>query len=155
MSVHFEDELARSGKLVYTTVGTSMLPMLREKRDLIILEPPAGRLQKYDVALYRDGNGKYILHRIVGEAPDGYVFRGDHNRACERGIQEKQILGVLTAFVRDGREIAVTDAAYRMYAALWCGLYWPRMAARWCLALPGRAIRKWRRVRKRGQTGEK
>lgn len=28
--VTFEEELARSGKLVYTNVGVSMLPMLRE-----------------------------------------------------------------------------------------------------------------------------
>lgn len=151
MSVRFEDELARSGRLVYTTVGTSMLPMLRAKRDLIVVEPLCGQLKKYDVALYRDAGGKYILHRVVAAGPDGYVFRGDHNRACERGIREEQIVGVLSAFVRDGREIAVTNRCYRLYARLWCGLYRPRMAVRWCRALPARAARKWRRIREHGQ----
>ena len=33
-----------------------MLPMLRQNRDLVVIAPPQGRLQKYDVALYRRGS---------------------------------------------------------------------------------------------------
>ena len=148
MTLRFEQELARSGRLVYTTMGRSMLPMLRQKRDLVVLERPQGRLKKLDVALYRDGAGKYILHRVVRVEADGYVFRGDNNAVCEYGVGEDQIVGVLTAFVRDGREISVRSAGYRAYARLWCALYVPRQAVRKLRGRLGRIRRRWRR----GQT---
>ena len=48
-----EEEL-RSGKTcVSTTVGDSMEPMLRNRRDTIIIEPVHGRLKRYDLPLYR------------------------------------------------------------------------------------------------------
>ena len=44
-----EEEL-RSGKTcVSTTVGDSMEPMLRNRRDTIIIEPVHGRLKRYDL----------------------------------------------------------------------------------------------------------
>ena len=148
MSVRFEDVLARDGKLIYTGVGTSMLPMLRQRRDLLIIRPAAGPLRKYDVPLYRRDTGKYILHRIVKVRPDGYVLCGDHQWRREYGITDRHIVGVLTAFVRDGREISVTDRRYRLYAHVWCDLFWLRAGALWCLALPGRVKRKLKRGRK-------
>lgn len=156
MNAHFEDVLARDGRLVYTTMGVSMLPMLREKRDLVVVERPSGRLNKYDVALYRAEGGKCILHRVIRVEPDGYVLRGDHNRASERGVREAQIIGVLTAFVRDGREIAVTDGHYRLYVRLWCALYLPRMALRAPRALARQISRRWRGEAngRRGEPGD-
>ncbi len=146
MTLRFEDALAHGGTLVYTCVGTSMLPMLRQKRDLFVLKPPTGRLQKYDVALYRDRSGKYILHRVIEAGEADYVFRGDNNYTGERGITDAQIIGVLTAFVRDGREIPVTDKRYRLYVRLWCGLFPLRAALVWFAALPGKLKRRWKRV---------
>ena len=53
-----EEEL-RSGKTcVSTTVGDSMEPMLRNRRDTIIIEPVHGRLKRYDLPLYRRPDGK-------------------------------------------------------------------------------------------------
>ena len=51
--ISFEDELAKTGKLVYTTVGVSMRPLIKQDRDISIIEKPKGRLKKFDVALYR------------------------------------------------------------------------------------------------------
>ena len=49
----FEEILARDGVLAYKTKGVSMEPMLRQNRDLVVIEAPSSKLQKYDVALYR------------------------------------------------------------------------------------------------------
>ena len=51
----FEEILEKDGKLIYTTKGVSMQPMLYQNRDVVVIEVPQGRLQKYDVALYRRG----------------------------------------------------------------------------------------------------
>ena len=44
-----EEVIKEQGMLVCTTAGTSMYPMLRNRRDTIIVKPYEGRLKKYDV----------------------------------------------------------------------------------------------------------
>lgn len=147
MSVSFEEVLARDGKLVYTGVGASMLPMLRQRKDLLIIQRPRGPLQKYDVPLYKRDSGKYVLHRVLQTRKDGYVLCGDNQWRREYGVTDRQIIGVLAAFVRDGKEIPVTDPRYRLYVHLWCDLFWLRAAILWCLSLPGRIQRRLKRRR--------
>ena len=48
--------LARDGVWVSTTAGVSMWPMLRNRRDTIVVRPFEGRLRPLDVALYRRGD---------------------------------------------------------------------------------------------------
>lgn len=136
--------MADSGRLVYTCVGSSMLPMLRQRRDLLIIERAQGRLKKYEVPLYRRNSGQVVLHRVIKVRKEDYVLCGDHQYRREFGVTDGQIIGVLTAFVRDGKEISVSDIRYRLYVRLWCGLFWLRAAILWCLALPDklRAKRK-------------
>ena len=113
--ISFEEELERSGKLVYTTVGTSMNPMIKQDRDLSIIEKPKGRLKKYDVALYKRPNGQYVLHRVVKVLDDGYVILGDNCVNKEFNIKETQILGVLVSLVRNGKEVDLNSFGYKIY----------------------------------------
>ena len=113
--ISFEEELERSGKLVYTTVGTSMNPMIKQDRDLSIIEKPKGRLKKYDVALYKRPNGQYVLHRVVKVLDDGYVILGDNCVNKEFNIKETQILGVLVYLVRNGKEVDLNSFGYKIY----------------------------------------
>ena len=124
----FEEELQRSGRLIYTNVGDSMMPMLREHRDLIVITPVKGRLHRYDVPLYRRDTGQYVLHRVLRVRQNDYVLCGDNRWQRETGITDRHILGILTAFIRDGKEIPVTDPRYRLYVHLWCDCFWVRAA---------------------------
>lgn len=138
----FEAEIEKHGRLIYTNVGDSMMPLLRERRDLLIIERPQGRLKKYDVPLYKRDSGQYVLHRIIKVRKEDYVICGD-NRCCrEYGITDRHIIGVLTGFVRDGRTYSVKDRGYRLYVHVWCSLYYPRM-----VILRGKAFL--RRLRKK------
>ena len=80
--VTYEEVLDKHGKLVYRNVGTSMMPLLRQNRDLMIID----------------------IHR-------------------EFGIKDKQIIGILTGIVRDGKTILVTDKKYLFYVHLWCDFF--------------------------------
>lgn len=127
MSNTFEDQLARHGTLVYTNVGDSMMPLLRQNRDLMVIEKKGdGRCKKYDVVLYRRPAGEYVLHRILKVCPDSYVICGDNRWAREYDVPDEWILGVLTAVIRDGKEIPVTDPRYLLYVHLWCDLFYLR-----------------------------
>ena len=122
----FEEELEEHGKLIYTNVGDSMMPLLREHRDLIIIERPQGRLKKYDVPLYKRDSGQYVLHRILKVRETDYVICGDNRSSREYGITDRHIIGVLTGFVRDGKTYTVNDTKYRFYVHLWCDFFFIR-----------------------------
>ncbi len=117
-----ERELAENGVYVSTTSGVSMVPMLRNRRDTIVVEPTDKRLKKYDVALYRRGDS-YVLHRVIAVLPDSYVIRGDNCIAKEYGITDKHVLGKLTAFYRKNKKVNMEGFLYRSYSRLICILH--------------------------------
>lgn len=129
----FEEEIARSGRLIYTNVGVSMLPLLRQGRDLMVIErcdPDA--LKTYRAVLFVRrgvrGRGAYVLHRILKRLPDGsYWIVGDNCVKGER-VAPDQIIGVLTAVRRGKRMIRESSFGYRAYIALWCAPYPLRFA---------------------------
>ena len=147
----FEEILKRDGKLCYSIRGVSMLPMLRQDRDLVIIQPAGGqRLAPLDVALYKRGE-KYVLHRVISLKERGYIFRGDNTYSPEY-VPEDQVLGVLSSFVRDGREYAVTDPRCLGYARFWCAVYGLRVFFFRCRRLVSRLVRLAYNALKRGKT---
>ena len=120
--MHIEDVIKENGVYVSTTVGVSMYPMLRNRRDTIMIKPVAGRLKRYDVPLYRRGDD-YVLHRIVAVKPEGYVICGDNCMKREYNITDQQIIGVLDGFCRDGKEVDMNGWKYRLYSRVWVALY--------------------------------
>ena len=117
-----EEVIKEQGMLVCTTAGTSMYPMLRNRRDTIIIKPYEGRLKKYDVPLYKCGS-RYILHRIVEDRPDSYVICGDNCERKEYGITDEQILGVLTGFYRGSKLVNMDSLQYKLYARIACAAF--------------------------------
>lgn len=123
----FEQVLQEHGQLVYTNVGDSMWPLLHEGRDLMVIDKkPEGRMKKYDAILYKRPCGKYIMHRILKVRQDDYVLCGDNRWLREFGVKDEWILGVLTAVVRKGKRVSVTNWKYRLYVHIWCDFYWIR-----------------------------
>ena len=141
----FEDVIERDGRLVYTNVGDSMRPLIRQDRDILIIEKPQGRLKKYDVPLYKRESEQYVLHRILKVRDNDYVICGDNRYNKEYGITDRHIIGVLTAVVRDGKEIPINDWWYRLYVHLWCDLFPIRAFILRIKTIPKRLKRKLKR----------
>ena len=112
------ESLAAGKSVQFYPHGISMLPMLRQDVDSVVLSPVDARLKKYDIPLYKRDNGKYVLHRIVSVG-DSYTCIGDNQYAFEKGIRDDQIIAVVTSFTRNGKEISVTSLPYRIYYVLW------------------------------------
>lgn len=137
----YEELLKEKGKFICSNVGVSMLPLLREGRDLIIIEPVNGRLKKYDVPLYRSKQGHYVLHRVIKVKENDYVILGDNCINKEYGITDDQIVGIMTSFVRRKKTISVTNGIYRLYSVFWCSIYPFRMVFKRLKAKLGRMIK--------------
>lgn len=119
----FEEFIDRYGYILYTSVGFSMMPFLRQKKDIIeISKRTHERYSKYDVVLYKLNN-RYILHRILKVLPDRYVVAGDHNIFMDPPVTDDMILGVMTRVIRDGKSITPDNFWYKVYVHLWCDFY--------------------------------
>ena len=112
------EQLNRGESVTFFPRGTSMLPMLRQGRDSVVLSPLPRQLKKYDLPLYRRDDGAYVLHRIV-QTGETYTCIGDNQFEFETGLEYRQMIAVVTAFTRGGREIKTTDPFYRLYCRFW------------------------------------
>ena len=112
-------EQFRAGKsVIFSPRGVSMLPMLRQGIDSVVLSPLPGALRKYDLPLYRYPSGKYVLHRIVKVQEEAYLCMGDNTYSYET-VEKGCVIAVVTAFRRGSREISVTNPGYRLYCRFW------------------------------------
>lgn len=145
--IRFEELLDRFGQLVYPNKGVSMMPLLRQGKDLMVIDKKGPEpCKKYDAVLFKrtspGGREAYVLHRILRVNDDGTYWIVGDNCVSGETVREDQILGVLRAVVRDGRRIPVTDPTYRAYVGLWCGCYPVRFAALRAKYITGRCLRK-------------
>lgn len=122
-ALHIEDVLEKDGVFVSTTVGKSMYPLFKNRRDTVIITATNGkRLKKYDIPLYRRGSD-YVLHRIVKVLDDSYVILGDNCERKEYGITDKQIIGYVTGMYRRNKYVSPDGKLYRAYVVFWCSIY--------------------------------
>lgn len=119
-----EDVLKEKGVYIGPTVGVSMLPMLKNRRDTIVVKPKTERLKALDVALYKRGDA-YVLHRVLQPIEGGYLIRGD-NCYSDEHIPEDDVFGVLTEFFRKDKHYFCTDEKYLKYVKRRLKTYKPR-----------------------------
>lgn len=112
------------GKYTSLTTGVSMWPLLYNQRDNIIVVKNEGRLKKYDIALYEDKRGKYVMHRVVEVHDDHYIIIGD-NCITREYVTDDMICGVLAGFFRKGKRYidCQNGKAQLLYAKIWVALY--------------------------------
>lgn len=110
-----EEQLRAGGSFCFGPKGVSMLPLIHQGRDTVVIAPISGKLKKYDIPLYRRENGQFVLHRVVAVKKDGYVMCGDNQYVREHGIRDEQLIGVLTEIRKPDKTIKVTDSDYKKY----------------------------------------
>lgn len=152
---NFEQALSGCGEYVTQVRGVSMYPMLRFRRDPVLIHPVRSELKRYDVAVYNRGDS-YVIHRILEVRPDCYVFRGD-NCTRKEFVPRSKVMGVVVGFWRIpsrraadgsrdasrgsvcGRFISVDNCLYRIYSRVWVAL---NPANVLLVGLVGRFLRK-------------
>lgn len=103
--------------------GSSMHPVLRDRRDTVYLQAAQRPLKKGDVILYCRDNGTYVLHRIVRVMREGkYICSGD-NQYTPESVEAGQVLAVMESFCRGDRVYSAEHPGYRAFVWVWVGLF--------------------------------
>jgi len=117
-SLTIEKHFQKNELLTYRNVGVSMLPLLKEGRDVFTVKKKSSqRCKKNEVVLYRRTQNTYVLHRIIKVRENDYVIMGDNCTATETGITDDDIVAVMVSFMHKGKSYKVTDLRYRIYSA--------------------------------------
>ena len=115
----FEEIIEKDGILVQLTKGISMMPLIRQNRDTIIVKKIENPPKENDVLLYKNNAGKYVLHRVIKVLKNGYIIRGDNNFFNEYDIKDENIIGILDGFYRDDKYIDCNkNKMYKIYIQL-------------------------------------
>ena len=110
-----QEQINAGGSVRFGPKGTSMLPMLRQGIDSVVIENTPEKLNKYDLPLYRRENGQFVLHRVVGVKKSGYVMRGDNQYINEYDVLHSQILAIVTGFYRGDEFVSIDNRKYIKY----------------------------------------
>ena len=130
--ITIEEQLKKDGYLVSTTAGFSMWPMLKNRRDRVIVRAyTVGESPKQnDLLLYRRSDGKYVLHRALWVNRECSIARGDNTFYLEE-VKPEQVLGRVTEFYRKDRHCTVDMGFYKVYVWVWRILFPLRALFHW------------------------
>lgn len=138
--------IASQGRVVTVPVGISMWPMLKNRKDHIVIQKVDRPLRKYDVPMYRRPGlqNKYVLHRIIKVNKNGgYIICGDNLWKKEYDITDEEIVGVLKGFFKGEKYIdCESSKGYHCYVYVWRFLYPLRACLLWGKMQLGRVKRK-------------
>lgn len=136
-----KEKLESGGTVELPITGTSMLPLLvagRDTVDIVSCDSPKNR----DIIFYRRDDGHFVLHRIIGKDENGYILCGDNQWVKEHGIQDRHIIGVVTAIKRKGKKFSVDKKPYACYVNIWACVLPIRKYILYIFRLPKRILRK-------------
>jgi len=121
--------IENGGQFSMITAGTSMMPLLRNRKDTVVLTKQSEKLKLFDIPLYKRKNGQFVLHRVLKIDENTYSMCGDNQLTLERGITDSDVVAVVSKIVRNGKEIDLNNSwSYSLYVFLWCRCFFLRFA---------------------------
>lgn len=110
------EQLSHGGSFTFRPNGVSMLPLIRQGTDGVVIEKQLSPLKRYDIPLYQRDDKSFVIHRVIKACPDGtYIMCGDNQTELEYGISESQIIGVVTGIYRGEKFIPVSSPILKIY----------------------------------------
>ena len=101
----FEEVLDKDGELIFTNVGYSMYPLIKQREDVLRIIK-TDNYKKGDIVLYKSEIDHYVLHRVLKIKKDKIILAGDYNYWKDKPITKEQVLGKLTSIKKkDGTVI--------------------------------------------------
>ncbi len=104
-------ELNKNGFYVFSALGDSMWPIIKNGRHKVMLVLKKDRLKSGDVAMFERADGTCVLHRVIEVTASGYWFCGDSQYKLEK-VAEKDVFAVMQGFYDKKGFISADDEGY-------------------------------------------
>ncbi|MBP5273683.1 MAG: S24/S26 family peptidase [Abditibacteriota bacterium] len=118
-----EQYLNEGKEVTFTITGKSMAPTLRHGKDQVTLARKAPPYKRGDLLFYRRDSGAFVLHRVLRAKDGAYVMCGDGQISPEEGVEDRHVLAVSTAIIRDGRRLSAKAFSQRVWVGAWLALF--------------------------------
>ena len=118
-----EAELAEGRPVRFRLKGNSMFPLLRNGKDVVVLEKCSFEsLKPMDVILFRY-RGKHVLHRIIRREGERLLIQGDGSIVAKEECTVDDVVGKVVQICRpSGKEIPVGSWQWTIPSRVWRGL---------------------------------
>lgn len=123
-----KEKIAAEGSVYSLIKGISMRPMLKQDRDIVIIEAAnPNDFKVNDCLLYKRENYDFLpLHRVLKIKGDTLIIRGDNTYKLEY-VPKDYVVGRLKAFYRKGKYYDCEKSLkYKIYVFYNRATYLPR-----------------------------
>lgn len=145
LSIETWRQLALTGAALpvrITLDGESMRPLIRRGRELVTILPMMREVKIGDVVLFRNGPGRYVVHRVFRLRNGMVQTLGDHCMKPDRWMPREDVWGLVVRLDRFGRSWRLDTAAARVWGRIWMALHPLRTSVRRCGRLAGGGLRR-------------
>ena len=118
-----EAELAEGRPVRFRLKGNSMFPLLRNGKDVVVLEKCSFEsLKPMDVVLFRY-RGKHVLHRIIRREGECLLIQGDGSIVAKEECKVDDVVGKVVQICRSsGKVLSVDSWQWTIPSRMWHGL---------------------------------
>ena len=115
-----ESDILDGKSVQFMVKGNSMIPLLRNGRDKVMLSPcRKDELKPMDVILFKYRE-KYVLHRIIKREGKHLYIQGDGAFVAKEECSLDDVVGKVEAIIRpSGKMISVNSWKWRFPSVLW------------------------------------
>ena len=112
-------QLSRGGTVQLTVSGNSMYPMLRSRRDTVVLRKDEN-LRKGDLIFFRREDGSFVLHRIIRVNSDGsLIMLGDAQVDREWIEGSAAVRGIVVKVLHRGKVLTRSSFRWWFFEKIW------------------------------------
>ncbi len=122
--------IANNERVRFRAKGNSMLPMIRDGRDEIIIEKTNEHsFQKGRLLLVQLSDERFVLHRVKKADDRHLLLQGDGNLSFVEACTPSDVIAEATTVIRNGIAIRVDSFRWNAYRYLWPSSYLLRRVA--------------------------
>ena len=118
--VEVANRIAEGERVRIRAKGNSMLPFIRNSKDMIVLEKTNEQsFQKGRLLLVQLKDKRYVLHRVKKIDDTRILLHGDGNLSTFETCTYKDVIAEVTTVIRNGKEITRGSFRWNLYHNLW------------------------------------
>ncbi len=118
-----EKRLAQGEQVMLRVRGCSMMPLLRDGRDSVVIRAVRDEDVKIGKILFFRYHGSWVMHRLKSIDGENLIFAGDGNyRKLEHATRDELVATVITVCRASGSEWDCEGRLWRVLSFAWLSL---------------------------------